>query len=156
MELSKLAARLARRSQRNPETGCLEWTGCFQRYGIVRVAGRSRKAHRVAWELANGRPIPPGLNVLHRCDNGRCVEPQHLFLGTQADNVADMCSKGRNVPGRSLPGIAYRNAKLSVQAVASIRAAVAAGESRRAVARQHSISFQHAADIVSRKRWAHV
>jgi hypothetical protein len=52
------------------------------------------KAHRVAWTLANG-PIPAGMHVLHTCDNPPCCNPGHLWLGTQADNMADMARKGR-------------------------------------------------------------
>jgi hypothetical protein len=76
--------------------GCWNWISSKHRngYGYICVVRRSRLAHRVAWELTNG-PIPAGLLVLHRCDNRRCVRPDHLFLGTQADNLRDMDAKGR-------------------------------------------------------------
>lgn len=83
-----------------PRGECVEWTGCRNEYGygLVSVARRSRRAHRVSWELANG-PAPAGLCVLHRCDNPPCVDPAHLFLGTPADNTADMIAKGRDYRG---------------------------------------------------------
>lgn len=80
--------------------GCWLWLGARQRkYGKVRVyKGRRRyaemRAHRVAWELTHG-PIPGDLVVCHKCDVPLCVRPDHLFLGTRADNLADMDAKGR-------------------------------------------------------------
>ena len=75
---------------------CWPWIGSRQvnGYGHVRSQNRSLYAHRVAWTLANG-PIPPGLWVLHRCDNPPCVNPSHLFLGTARDNTLDSIAKGR-------------------------------------------------------------
>ena len=70
--------------------GMLSWGG----YGLLKVSGRKRRAHRISWELHNG-PIPPGLLVLHKCDVRHCVRPDHLFLGTDLDNVVDMHIKGR-------------------------------------------------------------
>lgn len=76
--------------------GCWEWTGATTwGYGEVNRQGISgRRVHRLAWEFAYG-PIPDGLMVLHRCDNRSCVRPDHLFLGTAADNMHDMIAKGR-------------------------------------------------------------
>lgn len=76
---------------------CWLWTASCRDtgYGQIRVNKRSVKAHRFSWELANG-PIPLGLCVLHKCDTPACVRPDHLFIGTQQDNMKDMHNKGHN------------------------------------------------------------
>jgi hypothetical protein len=76
--------------------GCWEWTASFRGlgYGQIKVNQKMLYAHRVSWEMANG-PIPDGLCVLHHCDNPPCVNPDHLFLGTQADNMRDKVRKNR-------------------------------------------------------------
>lgn len=79
------------------ENGCWLWTRGRNEhgYGVLDRKSGSGLAHRYSWELANG-PIPTGLQVLHRCDNPPCVNPEHLFLGTRLDNMADMTAKGRH------------------------------------------------------------
>lgn len=78
---------------------CIEYQGYCNRdgYGVVSQGRKNPKilAHRKAWADANG-PIPEGVCILHKCDNPPCINVEHLFLGTQADNVADMNAKGRN------------------------------------------------------------
>jgi hypothetical protein len=90
-------------------SGCLEWSGSTddRGYGRIGIGRKTFLTHRVAWELANG-PIPEGVCVLHHCDNPPCGETEpseaypegHLFLGTRADNNADMSTKGRRRNGR--------------------------------------------------------
>lgn len=78
------------------DTACIEFKGSRDDcgYGNIGVKGKHKKAHRVAWEQANG-PIPDGMYVCHHCDNPPCINIDHLFLGTQKDNIQDCILKGR-------------------------------------------------------------
>lgn len=103
--------------------GCWEWTAYRlpTGHGLFGLGGRGggmRLAHRVAWTIAHG-PIPGDIKVCHRCDNGACVRASHLFLGTQADNLADMRRKGRGYSPP--PGEAHPSARLTDAQVAYIR-----------------------------------
>ena len=95
----------------NFETGCWDWTACRSQsgYGKLRLGRKMLKAHRVSYELHVGS-IPEGDDyhgtcVLHRCDRPCCVNPEHLFLGTNADNVRDKVEKGRQ-PRTEMHGMA--------------------------------------------------
>lgn len=93
------------RTMVSPTTGCQVWMGavCRQGYGRVRRKGRSPMlVHRLRYELAYG-PFDAALKVCHRCDNPGCVNPTHLFLGTQEDNLRDMFKKGRGRPHGKAP-----------------------------------------------------
>jgi len=78
-------------------TGCMEWQGCLYPggYAQIRIFGKQESGSRVVWKLINGE-IPDGLWVLHKCDNRKCINPEHLFLGTRMDNIKDMYNKERN------------------------------------------------------------
>lgn len=112
-----------------------------------------RRTHRVAWELANGRPIPEGMLVRHSCDNGLCCNPAHLSLGTQLDNMADMYQRGRD---RHDKGSARYNAKLTDDAVRQIRILLAQGRSQRKVAHQFDVSQATIKVIAQNRGWRHV
>lgn len=135
--------------------GCWIWTGAKNPLGYGRVNlgghfGRTAQASRVAWELTYG-PIPDGLQVCHHCDNPPCVRPDHLFLGTPADNKDDLISKGLQAVGEDVP-----SAKLTDDQVREIRARHAAGQSQPVIAKAFGISRSNVSCIVRRKTWSHV
>lgn len=134
--------------------GCWLWTGTLwpNGYGQCASGTRSRNdyAHRMAWKLTNG-PIPDGLNVLHRCDNPPCCRPDHLFLGTDADNVADKVAKGRQLKGEQIHG-----ARLVAAQIPDIRRRLADRESMHLIAADYGVSRGAIQDIAGGRTWRHV
>lgn len=132
---------------------CWTWKADLDRdgYGRFSVLHIMKKASRVAWSIEYGS-IPEGLNVCHRCDNRACVNPSHLFLGTQSDNISDMHKKGR----KSEAGESNGNAKLTERKVVEIRTLSLSGLSSYALAKQFSVTPTTIQAIVRRKRWTHV
>lgn len=136
------------------EGGCREFSGYRSKkgYGEIKVDGRMEKTHRQAWVLTFGA-IPPGLQVLHRCDNPPCINPDHLFLGTNLDNVADRVAKGRNGAPR---GELVPTAKLTADGVKTIRHLHDLGWSNLAIAAVVPVNDRSISNIVTGKTWRHV
>lgn len=113
-------------------------------------------AHRVAWELTHG-PIPDGLNVLHDCDNPPCVNPEHLFLGTQVDNSKDMDAKGRRNNGvRDQRGEKNNGRKLTEATAQTVLDLYAAGCAQADIMRSTGVTRANVWAIVHRKSWVHL
>jgi hypothetical protein len=112
---------MARGARRLAFPGCWEWTGGRDAggYGRIQVQGERMETHRFIWTCEHG-PIPRGLMVRHRCDNRRCVRPDHLLLGTARDNMEDMARRGR--AKRNPSGEDNNNARLTDADVRAIRA----------------------------------
>ena len=155
-----LIARFEDRFMPEPVSGCWLWMGApcgrkkNQQYGLFRIHGIQLRAHRVAWMLYRG-PIPDGLEVLHHCDVQACVNPAHLFLGTNLDNVADRVKKGRS-GNEPRPGEKHPLARLCDSDVRQIRVRFSRGETGRALAKEFHIAPASLSLIVNRKRWRHV
>lgn len=144
------------RSYRVSPNGCWDWTLSVDHrgYGQFRVADGERKAHRLAYELYVGT-IPPSLMVCHHCDNRRCVNPAHLFLGTAADNSADMVRKGRmKLPETA--GAKNSQAKLNDEAARYIIARAGCGATNSATARELGVAVSTVWKIVNGRAWVHV
>ena len=125
---------------------CWNWVGARgvptrSKYGHVVWHEKQHLTHRVAWMISHG-PIPPGMDVCHHCDNPHCVRPDHLFLGTRAENMADCARKGRR-KGEKNP-----MARLSDQQVGEIRLLSTQGMSFASIARQFHVSGNHVGRIV--------
>jgi hypothetical protein len=135
-----------------PMSGCYLWLGAptsNNGYGHFRHNGRSYKAHRYSWIMHRG-DIPPGMCVLHKCDTPSCVNIDHLFLGTPADNNRDMAQKGRD---RQLSGEANGMAKLIES---DVRAILSDPRSLRVIAEDYGLCKSAVSAIKRRKNWRHL
>jgi len=132
----------------NKETGCVEWQKARSNdYGKVTINYRQERAHRISYEINIG-PIPDGMFVLHHCDNPPCINPDHLFLGTQADNCADMANKDRSTRGERNP-----QAKLTGEDVTSIREM---NGSNIQIAKNFGVCQATISNIKARRSWKHM
>jgi len=135
----------------NAETECWSWTGCINNkgYGRFKRKGKMLLAHRISYEKTFG-PIPNSQQVCHTCDNPKCVNPVHLFLGTQLDNVRDMHRKRRGCYGERHPG-----AKITAEEVLQIREMYVPGVvGCYAIGKRFGVGAMAVWDIITRHTWA--
>ena len=154
--MNSLQERLDKHSGINGATGCKEWVKHCNAsgYGVVWMDGKAVGSHRAAWVAANGA-IPEGLHVLHRCDNRKCINPDHLFLGTNSDNVADKVSKNRQFRPYA-KGEANRHAKLTTAKAQAIRIWGKTGLSNKKIADKFGVCIMTVSFIRNNKTWTHV
>jgi hypothetical protein len=145
----------ARTDIRGPDE-CWLWIGWRHPGGHGQIGRGSRAeglayTHVVSWEIANGKRVPLGMCVCHKCDNPPCVNPDHLFLGTRADNTADMLSKRRHPHGESASW-----ARLTDRDVLEIRRLSDGGVTQREIGQRFNVSRSLVGLIVQRLRWSHI
>ena len=135
---------------------CWEWTGSKARWGYGMFAVRispgvhaSVRAHRLSWAFANGRH-PGDMCICHRCDNTKCVRPDHLFIGTQSENHKDMQRKRRNARGSSC-GSAVLNEQTAKEALDALKE-----HGPRHVARMFGVDHSTIISLRDGKTWKHV
>lgn len=145
--MKSLEERLLAKVSPEPNSGCWLWTSClyWDGYGRMRGPDVDGRAHRISYELFKG-PIPDGLLVCHKCDVRSCVNPDHLFVGTQKENLRDMSRKGRS---------SYAGAKLTREQVAEIRARLSTGKAtQRSIAQDFHVRDSQISRIKHGVRWA--
>jgi len=144
--------RIESKVEKIPEAGCWIWMGATQVRGYGELISHNRKhlAHRASYEVFVGL-IPEGMNVCHSCDNVYCVNPAHLFLGTQKQNLQDMASKGRSTRGQRNP-----MAKLTEEEVKDIKYFLSIGINDFDIAKQYEVTRGAINLIKQGKRWNHV
>lgn len=145
-----------------PNCGCWLWLGHVNlsgsgiEYAVFVVAGQTYRAARFMYRRFKG-PIPPNLLVRHRCDVGLCVNPDHLELGTHAENSRDMVVRGRHRNGSHiLVGERVKGSKLKAVDIPVIRARVAAGDLHREIASDYGVSKQVVSSIIRGLAWKSV
>jgi len=138
---------------------CWFWFGGRDQtgYGRMRIKNYTNEnfAHRISWELHNGK-IPNGMKVLHKCDVPNCVNPDHLFLGTQQDNMKDMVEKGHTIR-KAQKGVKNGCAKLNDEKILEIRKLYKTGDwFQHELAKKFGVAQMTICRVVNQKLWSHV
>lgn len=148
-----LDERLFKHRQIDPATGCWEWTATTHKgYGRMNIGQKSKPVHRVSAHIWLGFDLDSPLKVCHHCDNRKCFNPQHLFVGTTKDNWDDMVAKGRR---RIAVGQRAANAKLTDLDVLRIRKLFGTMPATD-IANLFSISLPHVYKVARHRRWQHL
>lgn len=137
---------------------CWYWDGCIDDVGYGRLGkyDGENKAHRISWKLFNGE-IPDGMKILHKCDIKNCVNPDHLFLGTQQDNIKDMVLKGRDKFGTGCAGEKNPMSRLTEKKVLSMREKYSMGGiSYKSIAKLFNVSTMTAYRAITKRLWRNV
>lgn len=144
--------RLWRRVDRGAPGACWEWQGAINShgYGTIREWCKSKGTHVIAYRSTHG-DVPQGMYVCHRCDNRKCCNPAHLFLGTNAENIADRDAKRRQARGSRI-----KRARISEADAAIIRYLTDCGANGKALAKLYGINQSAVSAIHRRRTWAHV
>lgn len=134
---------------------CWEWSSAIDRDGYGRFSAELhgvsyQKAHRYSWALHNGKQVPDGMSVCHSCDNRKCVNPAHLWIGTNEENMLDKIAKGRH---RNLRGEDHPDSILTEIQVLSI---LADARPHTVLAQEYGVHAQTISSIKTRKSWAHL
>lgn len=139
--------------KREPDD-CWEWLRSLSPFGYGKAwwNGKMYQAHRLSWEAYNGE-IPDGLCVLHRCDNPKCINPSHLFLGSHKDNNKDMAKKGRHWDCR---GSNNPRTNLTEENILEIRSLIQKGVSPLEISTMYNVNRPVIYEIKSGKNWSHV
>lgn len=162
MNKKEVEQKLLKKLLVDPETGCWLWTGCtnFNKrrpndpgYGRIEINYRKYKVHRISAWLYKGFSLESKLCICHHCDNPLCFNPEHLFVGTHADNMQDRASKGR---GNHLRGEDNGSSKFTIEDIQEIDRLVDSGLSKSAVGRQYKTSASYINRIYRRDWWKHV
>lgn len=135
------------------EKECIEFSGSKDEsgYGLKTVNGKTRRVHRLVWEQYNGK-IPDKMMVCHKCDNPSCINPTHLFLGTNSDNMKDMYKKGR---GNNFFKDKNPKRKLTQQQVIEIKKLLNNGKTQQEIANIFSVNRTLISQIKLGKIWTH-
>ena len=152
-----LAMRIINGLDSAPEVGCWEWKRSknIYGYGTLKVNGKTVTAHKTAYELFVGE-VPDGLLVLHSCDNPSCINPAHLHVGTQSDNMKECYERGRSsIKPVSLKGEKNGSAKLTSADVNEIRKMLSCGKKQQQIAEVFKISQSQVSNIARERRWAY-
>lgn len=143
--------RLLRNIQIDTASGCWNWLGakCVSGYGRIKFNDKKYRAHRLMAEIKIG-PVPTDAVVCHRCDNPSCINPEHLFIGTQKENVNDRDAKGRRNQAR---GERHGASKLTSEQVTAIRL-----DTRRlpVIAKDYGITRAHVRNLKAGRAWKHI